>query len=103
MSWCDHQPLGGSVFGVIAQSLPGTNLLQELATGLQGWAIVVGTISLVLSGLLWALGVGTDNAGQATRGKRGVMYSLVAVAFIGAGPTLVNWAFAFGNRVQAGG
>lgn len=57
----------------------------------------------MLSGLLWALGVGTDNAGQATRGKRGVMYSLVAVAFIGAGPTLVNWAFAFGNRVQAGG
>ena len=87
----------------IAQSLPGTNILDGLATGLQSWGVVVGIIAVVVSALLWALGAGSDNAQQATRGKRGVLYSLIAVALIGAAPVLVQWAFDLGQSANAGG
>ena len=89
--------------GVIGQSLPGSNILQNLADGLQAWGVVVGIIAVVVSALLWALGAGSDNAQQASRGKRGVLFSLVAVAFIGAAPVLVNWAFALGRSANGGG
>jgi uncharacterized YccA/Bax inhibitor family protein len=88
---------------VVAQSLPGSNILQNLADGLQAWGVVVGIIALVVSALLWALGAGSDNAGQATRGKRGVLFSLIAVAFIGAAPVLVDWAFTLGKSANGGG
>lgn len=88
---------------VFAQALPGTNILDSLSTGLQSWGVVVGVIAVVVSALLWALGAGSDNAQQATRGKRGVMYSLIAVALIGAAPVLVQWAFDLGQSANAGG
>jgi hypothetical protein len=87
---------------VIAQSLPGTNILENLGAGLQSWGVIVGIIAVVVSGLLWALGAGSDNAAQVSRGKRGVMYSLTAVALIGAAPVLVEWAFALGESANAG-
>ena len=88
---------------VIAQSLPGTNILEDLGAGLQSWGVVVGIIAVVISALLWALGAGSDNAAQVSRGKRGVMYSLIAVALIGAAPVLVQWAFDLGQSANAGG
>lgn len=88
---------------VIAQSLPGTNILENLGAGLQSWGVIVGVIAVVVSALLWALGAGSDNAAQVSRGKRGVMYSLVAVAMIGAAPVLVQWAFDLGQSANAGG
>ena len=88
---------------VIAQTLPGTNILESLGTGLQSWGVVIGIIAVVVSALLWALGAGSDNAQQATRGKRGVLYSLIAVALIGAAPVLVQWAFDLGQSANAGG
>ncbi|MEM8925388.1 MAG: DUF6112 family protein [Actinomycetota bacterium] len=80
--------------------LPGTNVLTELGEGLRNWGIVIGVIAVVISGLLWALGAGSDNAAQATRGKRGVLYPLIAVALIGAAPVLVNWAFDLGESAD---
>lgn len=91
------------MMSVISQSLPGTNILEGLSTGLQSWGVVVGIIAVVISALLWALGAGSDNAQQATRGKRGVLYSLIAVALIGAAPVLVQWAFDLGQSANAGG
>ncbi len=88
---------------LLAQTLPGTNILEELGDGLQAWGTVIGVIAVVISGLLWALGAGSDNAGQASRGKRGVVYSLIAVALIGAAPVLVDWAFQLGESANAGG
>jgi Flp pilus assembly pilin Flp len=88
---------------VIAQSLPGTNILENLGAGLQAWGVVVGIIAVVVSALLWALGAGSDNAQQASRGKRGVLFSLIAVALIGAAPVLVGWAFALGKSANGGG
>lgn len=88
---------------VIGQTLPGSNILENLATGLQAWGVVVGIIAVVVSALLWAIGAGSDNAQQASRGKRGVLFSLVAVALIGAAPVLVNWAFDLGRSASAGG
>lgn len=88
---------------VVGQTLPGSNILENLATGLQAWGVVVGIIAVVVSALLWAIGAGSDNAQQASRGKRGVLFSLVAVALIGAAPVLVNWAFDLGRSASAGG
>ena len=88
---------------VFAQTLPGTNILEGLGTGLQSWGVVVGIIAVVVSALLWALGAGSDNASQATRGKRGVLFALIAVALIGAAPVLVQWAFDLGQSANAGG
>lgn len=88
---------------VVGQTLPGTNILESLGSGLQSWGVVVGIIAVVVSALLWALGAGSDNAQQASRGKRGVLFSLVAVALIGAAPVLVQWAFDLGQSANAGG
>lgn len=88
---------------LFAQSLPGSNILQNLGDGLQAWGVIVGIIAVVVSALLWALGAGSDNAQQASRGKRGVLFSLVAVALIGAAPVLVQWAFDLGKSANAGG
>ncbi|MCP3988651.1 MAG: hypothetical protein GY724_06245 [Actinomycetia bacterium] len=83
-------------------TLPGTNILDDLGQALQSWGVVVGIIAVVVSALLWALGAGSDNAQQATRGKRGVLFSLIAVALIGAAPVLVDWAYALGQSAEAG-
>ena len=88
---------------VFAQDLPGTNILTDLGSGLQSWGVVVGIIAVVVSALLWALGAGSDNAAQATRGKRGVLFALIAVALVGAAPVLVNWAFDLGSSASPGG
>lgn len=88
---------------LIAQTLPGTNILESLGTGLQSWGVVIGIIAVVVSALLWALGAGSDNAQQASRGKRGVLFALIAVALIGAAPVLVQWAFDLGQSANAGG
>ena len=88
---------------VLAQGLPGTNILEDLGAGLQSWGVVVGIIAVVVSALLWALGAGSDNAQQASRGKRGVLFALIAVALIGAAPVLVQWAFDLGQSADAGG
>lgn len=88
---------------LLAQELPGTNILEGLGTSLQAWGVIVGIISIVISGLLWALGAASDNAAQASRGKRGVLYALMAVAMIGAAPVLANWAFDLGQSANAGG
>jgi len=90
------------MLSIVAQTLPGTNILEDLGTGLQTWGIAIGVISVVVSGLLWAVGAGSDNAGQATRGKRGVLYALLAVVIIGAAPTLVDWAYGLGQTADAG-
>ena len=87
---------------VLGQTLPGTNILENLGDALQSWGVVVRVIAVVISALLWALGAGSDNAQQATRGKRGVLFSLVAVALIGAAPVLVDWAYALGQSAEAG-
>ncbi len=81
-------------------TLPGTNILENLGDSLQAWGTVVGIIAVVISGLLWAIGAGSDNAQQASRGKRGILYSLIAVALIGAAPILVDWAFSVGEAAQ---
>jgi hypothetical protein len=90
------------MMSALAQELPGTNILEELGAGLQGWGTVVGVIAVVVSGLLWAIGAGSDNAQQATRGKRGVLFSLIAVGLIGAAPTLVDWAYDLGTSASGG-
>ncbi len=86
--------------GPIAQTLPGTNVLKSLSDGLQAWGIIVGILAVVISGLLWAIGAGSDNAQQATRGKRGILYSLIAVGFIGAAPVLVKFFWDLGVSAQ---
>lgn len=88
---------------LFGQTLPGTNILDNLGQGLQSWGVVIGVIAVVVSALLWALGAGSDNAQQASRGKRGVLFSLVAVALVGAAPVLVQWAFDLGQSANAGG
>lgn len=88
---------------VLGQTLPGTNILVDLGEGLRNWGTVIGIIAVVISGLLWALGAGSDNAQQASRGKRGVLYSLIAVALIGAAPVLVEWAYDLGVSADGGG
>ena len=87
----------------LQSSLPGTNILTDLGESLQAWGVVIGVISVVVSALLWALGAGSDNAIQVARGKRGVLYALIAVAIIGAAPVLVQWAFDLGQTAEAGG
>ncbi|HEY7930866.1 MAG TPA: DUF6112 family protein [Acidimicrobiales bacterium] len=81
-------------------NLPGSAVLQELANGIAGWALVGACIALVLGAGLWALGSHTQNMHQSAQGRRAVLTSLGAAILIGAAPHLINFFFTKGLAVH---
>ncbi len=81
-------------------SLPGGNLLQQLANGLGGWALVLALAGLLIGAAAWALGSHSQNYQHSMAGRRAVLVSGLAAILIGAAPGLVNFFFTAGQGVK---
>lgn len=81
-------------------NLPGGSVLQTLANGLGGWALIAALAGLVVGAALWALGAHAQNYQQSFVGRRTVLVSAVAALLVGAAPALVNFFFHAGQTVH---
>lgn len=81
-------------------NLPGGSVLQTLANGLGGWALIAALAGLVVGAAMWALGSHAQNYQQSFVGRRVVLVSALAALLIGAAPALVNFFFHAGQSVH---
>ncbi len=81
--------------------LPGGAFLQKMMDGLQGWALALSLIGLVIGAAAWALGSHAQNYQQSFVGRKAVLISGLAALLIGAGPTIVNFFFHAGQGIAA--
>jgi hypothetical protein len=81
-------------------ALPGGNVLQNLMNGLDGWALALSLVGLVVGAAAWALGSHGQNYQQSFVGRRAVLISGLAALLIGAGPGIVNFFFNTGQGVH---
>jgi MFS family permease len=90
--------------GVTAQpdtsALPGGAELQKLMNGLDGWALTLSLVGLLIGAAAWALGSHGQNYQQSFVGRRAVLISGLAALLIGAGPAIVNFFFQAGQGVH---
>ncbi|MGC8480496.1 MAG: DUF6112 family protein [Acidimicrobiales bacterium] len=81
-------------------SLPGGQVLQTIANGIGGWALVLSLIALVIGAATWALGAHSQNYQQSYLGRRAVLVAGAAALAIGAAPSLINFFFHMGSSVH---
>ncbi len=81
-------------------ALPGGDVLQKLMNGLDGWALALSLVGLVVGAAAWALGSHGQNYQQSFVGRRAVLISGFAALLIGAGPGIVNFFFNTGQGVH---
>lgn len=81
-------------------ALPGGQVLQNLMNGLDGWALALALVGLVIGAAAWALGSHGQNYQQSFVGRRAVLISGFAALLIGAGPGIVNFFFNTGTGVH---
>jgi MFS family permease len=74
-----------------ANQLPGASVLQSLADGIGGWALIAAMLGLVVGAITWAFGHYSHNYQQAYNGRRGVMVSALAAVLIGGAPQIIKF------------
>ncbi len=79
--------------------LPGGNVIQQLANGIGGWALLLSLIALVISAAAWALGSNSQNFHYTYVGKRGVLISGLSALLIGGAPAIINFFNGLGTSV----
>jgi hypothetical protein len=80
--------------------LPGSAELQKLANGLDGFALVLALVALVIGAALWALGSHSQNMHHSMIGRRTVLTAILAAIVLGAAPALINFFFSAGTAVH---
>lgn len=88
-------PLPGS-WGPSKSFLPGSDKFQQLAQGLEWWALALALVGLVIGAAVWALGAHSQNLHQSVAGRRAVLVCGLAALVIGAGPTLIRFFYSQG-------
>lgn len=81
-----------------AGALPGSGVIEQLASGIGWWALVAALVGLVLGAAAWALGSHTNNYQASSSGRRAVIVSGAAALLVGAAPTVVNFLYGQGLR-----
>ena len=71
--------------------IPGSDVLQNLANGIGGWALVAAMMGVVIGAVMWAFGHYSQNYQQAYNGRKGVLVSGLAAVLIGGAPHIVNF------------
>ncbi|MCL4448421.1 MAG: hypothetical protein M1483_08485 [Actinobacteria bacterium] len=80
--------------------LPGGHLLQHLASGIDGWALVICLLGLVVGSAAWALGVHSQNYQNTYTGKKTVLVSGLAALVIGGAPAIVSFFYTAGTGIK---
>lgn len=83
-----------------ATGLPGAAVLQRLADGIGGWALIASMLGIVVGAVLWAFGHYSQNYQQAYNGRRGVMVSALAAVLIGAAPHIIGFFLGQGAGIS---
>jgi len=82
------------------QALPGSNVLQRLIDGAEGWGLALSLLGLFVGMAVWGLAWHVHNPHQAMRGRSAALISAAAALVIGAGPALVNFFSALGQQAK---
>ena len=77
-------------------ALPGGTVIQQIADGIGGWALILALVGLIVGAATWALGAHSQNYQQAYLGRRAVVASVAAALIIGAAPAVINFFFHLG-------
>ncbi|WP_298338388.1 DUF6112 family protein [Ferrimicrobium sp.] len=80
-------------------ALPGGTVIQQLANGIGGWALILALIGLIIGAATWALGAHSQNYQQSYFGRRAVLAAGAAALIIGAAPAIINFFFHLGLGV----
>ncbi len=80
--------------------LPGAQVLQQLANGVGGWALIAAMVGIVVGAVMWAFGHYSQNYQQAYNGRRGVMVSALAAVLIGGAPHIVSFFLGQGTGIS---
>ena len=72
-------------------SLPGSNVLQQLVNGIQGWALAIALIGAFVGAALWAVASHGHNHHYAARGRMAAVISAASALVVGAAPGLVTF------------
>jgi MFS family permease len=78
-------------------NLPGALLIQHLADGIGGWALIAATVGIVAGAIVWAFGHYSHNYQQSYNGRRGVLVSALAAVLIGGAPHIVSFLLTKGT------
>ena len=80
--------------------LPGSNVLQQLVNGAEGWALAIALLGAFVGAGMWAVASHTHNHHYAARGRMAALVSGAAALMIGAGPGLVNFFQHLGSTAR---
>jgi hypothetical protein len=90
----------GSKGAKTTNDTPGRAQLVKLIGTIRSWSIIACVIAVIIAAILWAWGAQSQNAAQATQGKKGIIVAVAAAAIIFAAEYLVNWGADLGNGIQ---
>lgn len=85
--------------GAANADAPGKAQLADLIATIRSWAIIACVIAIIIAAILWAWGSQSQNAAQATQGKKGIIIAVAAAAVIFAAEALVNWGTSLGQGI----
>lgn len=78
---------------------PGAAKLKELIADIRTWSLIAVVIAVIIAAVLWAWGSQSQNAAQATQGKKGILVAIAAGAVIVAANALIQWGVDLGVGV----
>lgn len=79
--------------------LPGTSVLDSLASGVGHWALIASVVGVIVGGIMWAFGHFSHNYQQSYSGRRGLIVSAVAALLIGGANAIINFFFTQGGKI----
>lgn len=80
--------------------LPGTTILQNLASGVGHWALIASVVGVIVGGIMWAFGHFSHNYQQSYNGRRGLIVSGAAALLIGAANGIISFFFTQGSGIH---
>ena len=78
---------------------PGAVKLKSLIADIRTWSLIAVVIAVIIAAVLWAWGSQSQNAAQATQGKKGILVAIAAGAVIVAANALIQWGVELGSGV----
>ena len=79
--------------------LPGISELQTIVGALLTVGLIAAVAGLIISAIVWAVGHHSSNPNHVSKGKSGVIASLIAALLIGGADVLINFFVAAGHSL----
>lgn len=71
--------------------LPGISTLQQIVGSVLYALLILCVLSIGIAGIIWGWGAHSENPNLASRGKTGVVISIIASIIIGSANFFVSW------------